>query len=143
MARQGQKNAADVASKWANNLGAAGPSIQKGVQSVQTAPTQLAAKNPDGYLAGVQRAVSSGRWQRNLMNVTLQEWQQAMIQKGLPRIQAGAQMGKANMQSFMQDFLPYVYSSQQQLASQPRGNLEQNISRMTTWVRAMASYTKP
>ena len=143
MAKQGQKNASDVAQKWAANLGAAGPSIQKGVQSVQTSPTALAAKNPDGYLSGVQRAVASGKWQARLNAVTLQSWQSAMINKGLPRIQAGAQLGKGNMQTFMQNFLPYVYSAQGQLASQPRGNLEQNISRMNTWVRAMAAYQNP
>lgn len=140
MAKQGQKNAADVAAKWANNLGAAGPSIQKGVQNVQTSPTALAAKNPDGYLAGVQRAVSSGKWAHRLNAVTLQQWQSAMINKGLPRIQSGAQIGKSNMQTFMQNFLPYVYSAQAALQSTPRGNLEQNINRMVTFTRAMANY---
>jgi hypothetical protein len=143
MAKQSQKNAADVAAKWANNLGAAGPAIQKGVQAVQTAPTQLAAKNADGYLAGIQRAVASGKWQANLNKVSLQQWQSAMINKGLPRIQSGAQIGKTNMQTFMTNFLPYVYNAQQQLSSQPRGNLEQNIARMTTFIRAIANYQNP
>lgn len=143
MARQSQKNPADVAAKWATNLGAAGPQIQKGVQAVQVSPTALAAKNPDGYLQGVQRAVQTGKWQNNLNRVTLQQWQAAMINKGLPRIQSGAQIGKQNMQTFMTNFLPYVYSAQQQLQSQPRGNLEQNISRMTTFIRAMSNFQNP
>lgn len=140
MAKQAQKNAADVAAKWATNLSASTQQIQKGVQAVQTSPTALAARNPDGYLQGVQAAVSSGKWQARLNNVSLASWQQSMIQKGIPRIQSGAAAGKGNMQSFMQSFLPYVYSAQASLASQPRGNLEQNIQRMQTWTRAMAAY---
>jgi len=140
VARQAQKNAVDVAAKWATNLAASTAQIAKGVAAVQTAPTALAARNPDGYLQGVQQAVSSGRWQARLNAVTLQQWQSAMTNKGIPRIQSGATQGKQNMQNFMQNFLPFVYSAQAQLASQPRGNLEQNIARMNTFVRAMATY---
>lgn len=140
MARQAQKSAADVAAKWSTNLGAAGDTIKRGVGAVQTAPTALAARNPDGYLAGVQRAVSSGKWQQRLNSVSLQAWQNAMVNKGISRVQTGAQYGKPNVQNFMQAFLPAVYSARDSLQSMPRGTLEQNIGRMNAFVRAMAQF---
>lgn len=141
MARHSTKNPADIAAKWATNLGNAGTSIQKGVQGVTTSPTAMAAANADGYLSGVQKAVSSGKWSRNLQAVSLSSWQNAMITKGLPRIQTGAQAGKGKVQSFMTQLMPYVQNLQGQLASTPRGTLGQNIQRMNTWVQGMAQFS--
>jgi hypothetical protein len=123
------KNATDVANKWANNLAQATTSIQQGVQAVTTAPTQLAAQAQTAYLAGVQKAVSSGKWANALQKVSLADWQQAMIQKGIPRIASGAAGAKGKFANFMQQFLPWVQQGQQQLATMPRGTLEQNIQR--------------
>lgn len=141
MAKQGQKNPATVAAKWATNLSAATTSIQAGVQAVTTSPTSLAARQADAYLSGVQQAVSSGKWQQSLNNVSLQSWQASMITKGIPRIQSGATAGKPNVQNFMTQFLPFVSNAQQQLAATPRGNLQQNIQRMITWTNQMAQFS--
>lgn len=141
MARQAQKTAANVAQKWANNLNAATTTIQQGVQSVTTAPTALAARNPNAYLAGVQNAVSSGKWQNRLNAVSLSDWQNAMKTKGIPRIQTGTAAGQPKMQSFMSNFLPFVYQTRDAInSSQPRGTLAQNMQRMTSFVQAMAGY---
>lgn len=140
MSKQAQKTPADVAAKWSTNLSASTTTIQKGVQAVQTSPTALAARNPDGYLAGIQKAVTSGKWQNRLNAVSLQSWQQDMINKGIPRIQTGAQTGKAKVNTFMNQFLPYVYQARDSLAATPRGTLEQNIARMNQMTRALAQF---
>lgn len=142
MAKQAMKTSANVANKWATNLSASTQTMTAGVQSVQTSPTSLAAANPDGYLAGVQKAVTSGKWQARLQSVTLQQWQQAMVQKGIPRVQTGAQTGKPKVQSFMDQLLPYVYQLRAALASQPRGSLAQNMQRMNTFVQGMAQFKR-
>lgn len=140
MARQASKSPQQVAQKWTQNLSASTQSIQAGVQGVTVSPTQLAAANPEGYLAGIQRAVSSGKWQNKLQAVSLQQWQQAMVTKGIPRIQTGAQAGQPKMLAFMQNFLPYVQQAKQQLASTPRGSLAQNQQRMIQWSNLMSQY---
>lgn len=130
------KDPVSIAKKWAGNLSAATQAIQQGVQAVTTSPTQSAAAQSNAYLAGVQRAVSTGKWQAGLQRVTLQDWQQAMIQKGIPRIGSGATQAVPKFTAFMQQFLPYVQQGLQQLASQPRGTLDQNIQRavfMMNW----------
>jgi hypothetical protein len=139
MAKQAQKNPATVAAKWATNLGNATATMTAGVQAVQTSPTALAAQHPDSYLAGVQQAVSSGKWARNLQAVSLQSWQQDMIQKGIPRVSQGANASKGKVQSFQSQLLPFVYNLRSQLP--PRGGLGQNVARMTAFVQGMANFS--
>lgn len=136
------KTPADIAKKWANNIGAATESIRSGVQAVTTSPTQLAANAQDRYVAGVQRAVSSGKWQAGLQRVSLQDWQQSMLQKGIPRIGSGATQAIPKFTAFMQQFLPYVQQGVQQLASMPRGSLDQNIARAVFMMQHNAQFKR-
>lgn len=136
------KNATDVANKWANNLASSTTSMQQGVQAVTTAPTQLAAQAQTAYLAGVQKAVSSGKWANALQRVSLADWQQAMIQKGIPRVASGATAAKGKFANFMQQFLPWVQQGQQQLATMPRGTLDQNIQRAVFMMQHNAQFQR-
>lgn len=121
------KNPADVAAKWASNLGNASQAIQQGVAAVTTAPTSLAAAAVDRQVAGVMRAAQSGKTARNLQKVSLSDWQTSMIQKGLPRISSGAQAAKPKMQGFMSKFLPFLQQGVDSLP--PRGDKQANINR--------------
>lgn len=136
------KNASDVAAKWSKNLASSGDSIRQGVQNVTQAPTQKAAQNVNAYVNGVNQAAASGKWQRGLNRVSLQDWQNATLQKGLPRITSGATAGKSKMESFMTQFLPHVDQLQNVLASMPRGDIEQNKARMLAAVDHMAKFKR-
>lgn len=134
------KNANAVAKDWAARLGASGTKIKEGVLSVTTAPTEAALRQVDQYVAGVQRAVTDGRYQAGLRSVSLQDWQQDMVTKGLPRIGQGAQAAIPKMESFLTKFLPHVDAGKQKLANMPRGSIDQNIARMVEMVRHNASF---
>ena len=142
MGRMTMKNPSDVAAKWSRNLSSSSASIQSGVQAVNVAPTQLAARQQDAYLQGVQNAVNSGKWAAGLNRVSLGDWQNAMITKGIPRIQQGATTGKPAVENFMGQLLPFIQTQQRALASMPRGGLEANLNRMTTFARAMAGFKR-
>jgi hypothetical protein len=124
------KNPQDVANKWSKNLGQAVDSIKAGVNAVQVSPMQLAAAQQDAYLSGIQNAVSSGKWQRGLGRVSLQSWQQSMLNKGLQRISSGAAAAVPKMAAFQSQWLPYMDQLQQKLTSMPRGSAEANRARM-------------
>lgn len=141
MSRQARKTAAQVAQKWSTNLSAATPQMTAGVQGVQTSPTQLAAANPGAYLAGVQNAVNSGKWQAKLNSVSLGTWQQAYITKGIPRVQQAATTDKQKVQNAFTPLLNYVYNARDQVnATMPRGTLQQNIQRSVAMMQAMSQY---
>jgi len=136
------KDAATVAKKWANNLSQATTSMTDGVNAVTQAPTAAAALRAQAYVQGVQNAVNSGSWQAALNAVSLQDWKNAMTQKGIPRVASGATQAIPKMQSFLNKLLPYQANLKQQLASTPRGDKSQNMQRMIAWFDGMSNFSK-
>lgn len=133
------KQSADViAQNWASRLGQSTQKIQAGVEAVTVAPGQAAAANVQGYVQGV--AASASKWQRNVAAVSNADWQQATIQKGLPRVSSGAQAAIPKMQNVMTKLIPYINSGLGQLPK--RGGLDANIARMDSWARYMANFKK-
>lgn len=73
-----------AAAKWAQALAGASDRIQAGVQSVTTSPGAAAARQKAVYVAQVQ--AKADKWAANVGKVSTADWQQAVIQKGIPRI---------------------------------------------------------
>lgn len=132
-----QKDPTAVASRWAAGLSGAGQAITDGVNSVSQAPGQAAAAQKTAYLANIQ--ASADKWARNTASVTVDEWRQAMITKGVPRIAQGAQAAQPKFAQFMGKLLPYVEAGVRQLPA--RGTFEQNLNRMTAWARYMKQFS--
>lgn len=124
-----------IAAKWANSLAASTQAITDGVNGVTVAPGQAAARQKQQYLAGVQ--ASADKWATNVAKVSLSEWQAAMTQKAVPRIASGAQAAQPKFAAFMTQLLPQIATAKAALPA--RGNLQQNIARMTQFVTAMSN----
>lgn len=131
-----------AANKWANNLAAAGASIRAGIEGVTVSPTEKAARRADAYAAGVARSVADGTYQAGLRRVTLQDWKDAALSKGLARIAGGAQAAKPKMESFLADFLPHVEAGVRALENTPRGDLSQNIQRAVAMMQHNAQFRR-
>lgn len=129
-----------AAQNWANNLSAATTRIKAGVQAVTVSPTSKAAQAVDRQVAGVIAAAQSGKTANALNNVSLSDWQNAMINKGISRIASGAQAAQGKVQNFLTQFIPYVQAGVAQLQTMPRGDLEQNIARATFMMRYNANF---
>lgn len=134
------KSPDQVARKWASRLGQASEAIKQGVQATTVNPAERAAAAQDRYVSGVQRAVATGKYQRGLRRVSLQSWQDAMINKGLPRVASGATAALPKVTAFLEKWLPYEEQLKQKLQSMPRGDLQQNIARMVTAVEHNAAF---
>jgi hypothetical protein len=134
------RSPADIARKWQRNLSGSVESIRSGVAAVDQSPTEKAAARSDQYLIGVQNAVDSGKYQAGLRSVSLEQWKQAMLDKGVPRIASGAAAGEPKMQAFLQEFLPYVEQGQRMLDNMPRGSLAENIARSTAMIEHLANF---
>lgn len=127
-----------VAQLWASRLQNSTQEIQAGVMSVTTAPGQLAAAAADLWLQRVTQ--SKVKFQRNVSAVTLQQWQQAMTQKGIPRISEGATAAIPKMANFMQQFLPHVEQVAATVRSMPKGTIDQGIARAAAQIRGNATF---
>jgi hypothetical protein len=131
------KDPSQVAAKWANNLSNATTAITDGVNAVTVAPGQAAARQKEVWVQNV--TASKDKWASRTAAVPLTSWQQDMITKGVPRIAQGAQGAQDKMAAFMGKALPYIAAQVQALP--PRGTLEQNLNRMTQFVRGMAKFS--
>lgn len=124
--------------KWKTNLDGAGTYITNGVNAVTVAPGVAAAQAQDRMLSGVQQAVQSGKWARNVSAVPLQSWKDAMLKKGLGRISAGTAQAQTTAVQSVTTLLNNVQSSVAVANQLPKGGLQQGIARAVAYMNAMS-----
>lgn len=134
--------AADVAAKWVQNLSGASESIRRGVQAVTEAPTAAAARAVDLWQQRVSSQSARDKFQRNLQRVTLEQWRNDMLTKGLNRIATGAQAARPKFEAFMSQFLPFVESVAQRVRQMPKTTLEDRIQRAVAQMRGNAEFRR-
>lgn len=123
--------------KWGRRLNAAGQDIQTGVKSVTTAPGVAAAAQQQLWLQKIQQ--SATLWAKQVASVSLSDWQNSMIQKGVPRIAAGVTAAQATKSQVISNLLSAVDAAAAAANSSPRGSLEQNIQRAVTFMQQMSA----
>lgn len=125
--------------KWVRNTTAAVQSITDGVNAVTVAPGQKAAAQQQFWLSQLQ--ASAGKWAKNVAAVSLQDWQQAMITYGIPRVAQGVQAKQAKYGAFATKFFPYLQQGVNAVNQLPKGGLEAGIARATAMIRHNAGFT--
>jgi hypothetical protein len=128
--------------KYARRLKAATADITQGIANVTVAPTSLAAAKSDKMLANLTASVQSGRWANALNKVTLQQWKDQATNVGVNRIAAGVDAAKQKSIDFATQLLPAVDAAVAKIQGMPDLTVEDNINRMTTYIRQMATFHK-
>lgn len=126
--------------KHARRLKASLEDMRHGAQQVTVAPGEMAAKKEDKMRAGIINAIDSGKWARKVSGVTLQEWKDAYINKGLGRVSAGIDAASDKTQAFFRQLFAYQDNLKGSLEGMPDLTLEDSIQRMVTWVRGMSEF---
>jgi hypothetical protein len=134
-------NAEQYADKLTKRLKAASSEIEAGVRAVDVAPTKLAAEKADKWLNELLEAKE--RWKSALNKVTLEQWKDKMLTKGVPRIPQGIDAARSKLVEFAKVLLPYEDGVLAEIERMPDTTLEDSISRMTHWVRRMADFERP
>lgn len=130
-------NAQQYGQKWASNLKASSGYIKEGVNRVKTAPGEQAAAAAELMLARLTEAVTSGLWAKKVAAVSLQDWQSAMINKGIGRIAAGADQAVKTKQQTWANLLSAVESAQAAANAIPKGDINASIQRAAAYMTAM------
>jgi hypothetical protein len=128
--------------KHARRLKASIEDMRQGVERVTQSPTEAAASKKEKFRAGIQEAIDSGKWERGLRRVSLDEWKSKMIDKGLGRVAAGIDAAAPKVREFAAELLPYQDRLKGQIEGMPDISLEDNINRMTTWIREMSKFSR-
>ena len=101
----------------------------------------IAAK-VDKMRTNLNKALDEGKWEAGLKRVTLQDWKSQMIDKGVGRIAAGLDAAAPKVKEFAAQLLPHIDKVQGEIKNMPDVSLEDNINRMTTFIRGMAKFKR-
>ena len=136
MARR-QITAQQATEKWQRRMSTAGEDYSEGVKAVTDSPTQAAAAAKQKYVAGVEAAARSGRYERGLEAVSLEEWKQKAIEKGAGRLASGAQAAVPKVRQRMEQILANGRDVQQIVHQMPSDTPEQRMQRALVWMQEM------
>ena len=128
--------------KHARRLKASIPDIEKGIQRVTVSPTEKAAAKVEKMRVNILKSIDDGTWQRRLRAVTLDEWKQKAISKGVPHIAAGIDAAAEKVKDFASQLLPYIDKVKADVDKLPDLTLEDSINRMATFTRGMSKFKK-
>lgn len=128
--------------KHARRLKAATADMEKGVRGVTVAPTLKAAQAMPKLRANLMKAIDSGKMERRLKAVSLQDWQSKMIDKGIGRVSSGIDGAKDKVISFASQLLPAIDKAKSNIDRMPSVTLDDNINRMVSFVREMSKFEK-
>ncbi len=126
--------------KQARRLKAALPDMQTGIERVSEAPGKKAAAKQDKMLANLTASINSGKWAKKVSSVSLSDWKNKAIQKGLPRVSAGIDAAAAKVEAFAAKLLPHVDAGVAKVNQMSDVTLEDSIARMTAFTRHMADF---
>ena len=132
----------EFAEKWNRRMKGSTQDMQRGIERVTEAPGVAAAKQSALMLQKLTESLTDGSWARAVAGVSLQEWKDSAIKKGLQRIAAGVDGSTAYVAEAAQKLLADVDAAVAEVSRTPRGDLETNINRMATFARTMAARSK-
>ncbi len=129
--------AEEYAEKWARRLKQSAPDVTRGIERVSVAPGKAAAAAEALMIQRLTESVTSGLWAQRVAGVSLEEWKQAFLSKGVGRIASGVDAASAKQVVMAQKLLAAVDAAVAKVKTMPKGDIEQSIARMTTYVREM------
>lgn len=130
--------AAQFQEKHARRLKASVEDVRAGIDRVVENPCEKAAAKQDKMLTNLTAAVTSGKWASGLKRVSLEDWKRKARDIGVNRIAAGIDGAKEKVISFAEVLLPHVDRGMEKIKSMPDVTLDDNINRMTSFIRHMA-----
>jgi len=133
---------AEFQEKHARRLTAAVEDVRKGIDRVTVNPCELAAAKQEKMRANLNAAIDDGRWAAGLKRVSLAEWKDKAKNVGAGRIASGINAAKAKVIAFAEELLPHIDAGQSKLTTMADITLEDNIARMTTFIRHMAEFKR-
>jgi len=130
------------ADKLISNAKSAAPRIAAQVDKVTKSPTLAAAEKVDKMRTKFNEALDSGKVERGLRRVSLEEWKSKMKSKGIPRIASGLDASRDKITEFNREFYPYLERVEAEVKAMPDTTLEDSINRMVHNVRKIAEFKR-
>lgn len=130
--------AAEFQEKHARRLKAAVEDVRRGIDRVTENPCEKAVAKKDKMLTNLTAAVNSGKWENGLKRVSLEDWKRKARDIGVNRIAAGIDGAKDKVVAFAEVLLPHIDRGRDKIKGMADVTLDDNINRMTTFIRHMS-----
>ena len=111
--------------------------VRSGVQKVTENPAEKAIQKKDKMKARLIESIDDGRWENGLKKVSLEQWKDDMLNKGVNRISAGIDGAEQKMIAFGEKLLPHVQQGQDKIKNMPDMTIEDSINRQAEFTRHM------
>lgn len=129
-----------MADAWSTGVANSGAKLTAGVNAVTESPTVAAARNIDGYLQGVQNAVSSGRMVAKLMASPVTKWKNGMMTKAKNNLATAAANGKPAYQTFASSWAPAMAAASAAADAIPKNDRAGQLARVNAVLDAAAAW---
>ena len=133
-------NPQSFAKKWSANTAAATAAMRDGANAVTESPGAKAAAAADRWAAGVQEALSNGKFAQNVGAVSIDQWRQAYIKKGIPRVATGTAEAIPLVEQFAAQLLPVTQRAKAECASMQQGKGAAAVARMMRNYEIMSQF---
>lgn len=135
-------NSAEGAKKWKDRLSGATQDVIDGINRVTESPMQKSAAAEDKWFQNIQKAHTSGKRKRALLNVSLETWKNQAATVGAPRIASGASAAEGKVAKFYDKLFPFQETLQNKIKGMPDISLSDSVARATAWITGMAEFDK-
>lgn len=133
---------AAAAEKQVRNLKASVEQIKAGVSAVTESPMEKAAAQQEKMLAKLTAAVTEGKWAAGLRRVTLAQWKDAFLKKGVNRIGQGAEAAKPKLTAFYGEFFPFLQTVQDECKAMTNISIEDAVAIASHNIRRIAEFKR-
>ncbi len=134
------KPQAQITDKWQRRAAVAGPDYETGVRNPKAPWDAAAAAADNAWKGGVQAAVAAGSFVSGVRAAGQQTWQQASIEKGIPRFPQGVAVAAPK---YERNFAP-IRAIIEGVQLPPRGprRSQANIQRATAMIQGIIAGTQ-
>lgn len=142
MAKTVKLTAAEFREKHARRLKGAVDDIRLGVERVTEAPGAKAALKKDKWIQNLSKQETVDKWARRVASVTLEDWKNQMVNKGIGRIAAGIDAAAPKVEEFAEKLIAHQNTGLAKIDGMPDLTLEDSIQRMSSWTRHMSTFKR-
>jgi len=132
----------DAADKQIRNLKAAIPQMTAAINAVTESPMEKAAGQQEKMKLKLIESIDNGKWAAGLRRVSLTEWKDKFIKKGLPNIGRGADLAKPKLVKFYQEFFPFLETVQSEISGMADLTIEDSIARASHNIRRISEFKR-
>jgi len=134
-------SADQAVTSWVNAMQNVRSKVEAGVNAVTTAPGAAAAAAADFWQQQVNSDKAKQKFRNKVGAVSLADWRNAVLTKGVARISSGATAAQPKMAKFMAKFIPHVQNVATTVRAMPKNTLDERIARAVAQIRGNATFT--